>query len=530
MSVSRVVNRAGFTACLFLIGTLGVQHAKAVGDTRTITLRHVHTDEDLTVTYKKNGKYDDEALKKINWIMRDWRKNQDIKMDPQAIDMLWEVYQDVGAKEPIHIICGYRSPGTNNMLRRRSKGVARNSQHTVGKAIDFYIPGVPLETLRASALRLQGGGVGYYPTSGSPFVHLDDGNVRHWPRMTREQLAKVFPDGRTVHMPTDGNPLPGYELALADIERGANRRTVAAPQKKTFLASLFGRDKDAEEVDDATSARESAPAARGVTAKSEPSKPAAPARVQVASAADTIPVVSAAPVPLPPRRPIFQIASVETKPAPAPRPAAPVDLAQLSPNQIVSMRGLWDGADAPPATTLAETNALSVSSQRRTQAAAAGRDVTASIGPFPNHDRVPTEVALAYAAQADGGSTRLAAKLADRAPAAPAVVTNKGAASIANKPADVVTSSLRSAERLDDPWLRGLVLTSSVQNSLVVTQVGEPDFKSLAQFMAKPGSSVLMTFSNDPHLGMTAEQFTGSAVVFPATMTFGPPRRTANLQ
>ena len=143
-----------------------MQPAEANGDTRTISLHHVHTHEDLTITYKKNGRYDDGALKKINWLLRDWRKDQEIKMDPQAIDLLWEVHQEVGAKEPIHIIGGYRSPGTNAMLRRRSKGVATASQHTLGKAIDFFIPGVPLEAIRAAGLRLHGGGVGFYPTSG----------------------------------------------------------------------------------------------------------------------------------------------------------------------------------------------------------------------------------------------------------------------------------------------------------------------------------------------------------------------------
>ncbi len=98
-----------------------MQQAKAAGDTRTLTLHHVHTDEDLTITYKKNGQYDEEALKKINWIMRDWRKNEAVTMDREEIDLLWEVYQEVGAKEPIHIICGYRSPATNEMLRGRSK-------------------------------------------------------------------------------------------------------------------------------------------------------------------------------------------------------------------------------------------------------------------------------------------------------------------------------------------------------------------------------------------------------------------------
>jgi uncharacterized protein YcbK (DUF882 family) len=545
VSVSRVVNRAGLATCLLFVGSLGAQHAKAVGDTRTITLHHVHTNEDLTVTYKKNGQYDEEALKKINWIMRDWRKNEATTMDRQEIDLLWEVYQEVGAKEPIQIICGYRSPATNNMLRGRSKksGVARHSQHTLGKAIDFYIPGVPLDTLRATAMRLQGGGVGYYPTSGSPFVHLDIGNVRAWPRMTREQLVKLFPDGRTVHLPADGTPLPGYELAQADLERG--HRTVAAPQKRSFLASLFTRDKDAEEAGDNSTAREAA-APRSVNAKIDPakaelakpepakaeaSKPAAPARVQVASAAE--PVVSnvqAQPVPLPPRRPIYQIAAVESRPAPAPRAAEPVQLASLSPNDIISARGLWDSmADATPAKApVAETNALSVSSARRTQTASAGRDMTASVGPFPNHDRVPTDVALAYAAQADDGSRSLG-KLAERAAA---LVTNKGTASIANKPSEAIAQSrlTQAAERLDDPWLRGLVLAPSVQNSLVVTQVGDPDFAGLAQFMKKPGSSVLMTFSADPHLGMTDGQFSGAAVVFPTTVTFGAARRTASLQ
>ena len=267
LRVSRAFNRAGLAACLLLVGSAGAQHAKAVGDTRTLSLHHMHTDERLTITYKQNGQYDDEALKKINWILRDWRKNESIEMDRQEIDLLWEVYQEVGAKEPIEIVCGYRSPGTNEMLRGRSKnsGVARLSQHTLGKAIDFYIPGVPLATLRATAMKLQGGGVGYYPTSGSPFVHLDVGNVRAWPRMSREQLVKLFPDGRTVHLPASGDPLAGYQLAKADLERG--HRTVSEPQKRSFLASLFRRDKDAEEAGDNLTARDTASVSRGMTAQ-----------------------------------------------------------------------------------------------------------------------------------------------------------------------------------------------------------------------------------------------------------------------
>jgi len=114
------MNRAGLAACLLLAGSVGMQRAGAVGDTRTINLHHVHTDESLTITFKKDGQYDEEALKKINWIMRDWRKNEATTMDREEIDLLWQVYQEVGAKEPIEIICGYRSPTTNNMLRSRS--------------------------------------------------------------------------------------------------------------------------------------------------------------------------------------------------------------------------------------------------------------------------------------------------------------------------------------------------------------------------------------------------------------------------
>jgi uncharacterized protein YcbK (DUF882 family) len=530
----RVINRVALACCLLLTGTIGMQRANAVGDTRTIALHHVHTAEDLTITYKKNGQYDEEALKKINWIMRDWRKNEAIKMDPQEIDLLWEVYQEVGAKEAIHIICGYRAPSTNNMLRSRSRrsGVARHSQHTLGKAIDFYIPGVPIDTLRAAAMKLQGGGVGYYPTSGSPFVHLDVGNVRAWPRMTREQLAKLFPDGRTVHLPTDGTPLPGYQLALADIEKGQRATAAPEPKRKSLLAALFGIDKDAEEADDNAISRE-APAPRSVTAK--PAAPAAPARTQVASADNTATLPAApaqvqAQVPLPRSRPAaFAIAAAESRPAAAPKPAAPViaapvTVASLSPSEIINARGLWDRVtDATPTSAVAATDGLDVSGARRRLAAAmttttAGRDVTASIDPFARPDRATDGKALAYA---DTGGPAPVARSAP--PAA------KVSASVANKAIDTANSR-PAAERLNDPWMRGLMLTASMQNSLVVTPIGDPDYTGLVTFMRKPGSALMMTFSGDPHAGMTDGQFSGDAVVFPPTVTFGPPRRTANLQ
>jgi hypothetical protein len=160
-------------------------------------------------------------------------------MDPRLLDLVWEVYDRSGAKDYIHIVSAYRSPATNSMLRGRSRstGVAKNSQHMLGKAMDFYIPGVKLATLRALAMQAQVGGVGYYPTSGSPFVHLDVGNVRAWPRMSRQELARIFPDGKTMHLPADGRPLPGYDQAVADYRRRVGPKSI-------LIAATAGEDDD----------------------------------------------------------------------------------------------------------------------------------------------------------------------------------------------------------------------------------------------------------------------------------------------
>ena len=203
----RVGQRAGLAALFVLFGSHGLQSVIAEGDTRTIALHHIHTGEDINITFKRGGRYDDEALKKLDWFLRDWRREQSTHMDPQLLDLIWEVSHEVGAKEPIQVVCGYRSPETNAMLRHRSRGVAQYSQHTVGRAMDFFIPGVPLEQLRIAGLRLQRGGVGFYPTSGSPFVHLDTGNVRHWPRMPEAQLARVLSKGPLTMMASKDRPV-----------------------------------------------------------------------------------------------------------------------------------------------------------------------------------------------------------------------------------------------------------------------------------------------------------------------------------
>src|SRR5205814_10284572 len=164
-----------------------------------------------------DGRSDEEALKKLKCFLRDWRSQEKTTMDRHLFDILWEVYRDVDGRKPIQIISSHRSPATNAMLHRPSSGVARFSQHMLGHAMDFFIPDVPLEQIRSAGLRLQRGGVGFYPTSGSPFVHLDTGSIRPWPRMSPDHLARVFPDGRTVHIPSDGNALIGYELRRSAV-------------------------------------------------------------------------------------------------------------------------------------------------------------------------------------------------------------------------------------------------------------------------------------------------------------------------
>lgn len=240
-------------ACIF--ATTFLPTTKAIAQTKTLKLYYLHTREKNTITYYKNGKYINSALKKINWALRDWRRNEPTKMDPKLLDLVWEAYRRSGSKAYIHVISGYRSPITNNNLRKRGRGVAKNSQHTRGKALDFFLPDVKISKMRSIGLKMGIGGVGYYPRSGSPFVHLDTGNVRHWPRMTRTQLAKVFPNGKTMHIPTDGKPLAKYKVAVAEYKRrvkkgGKNPTTTSSKKELNFFQRLAARV-SADEKDDA---------------------------------------------------------------------------------------------------------------------------------------------------------------------------------------------------------------------------------------------------------------------------------------
>jgi len=245
-------------AMMIALGFLTMASAAAKAETRTLKLYFIHTKEKAEITYKRNGRYVQSGLNEVNRFLRDWRRNEPTRMDPHLLDLVWETYRAVGARDYIHVVSAYRSPATNSMLRGRSKGVAKKSQHMLGKAMDFYIPGVSLRTLRNAALKMQGGGVGYYPTSGSPFVHLDVGNVRHWPRMSRKELVAVFPNGKTLHVPSDGKPLPGFDQALASYQSRkssgefalASTSSGSSTKSRGLLAALFGGGGGADDEED----------------------------------------------------------------------------------------------------------------------------------------------------------------------------------------------------------------------------------------------------------------------------------------
>jgi len=257
---------AGFIAvCLVPNST---ESAVANGDTRTIVLSSQHTHESGSFRYMVNGVYDQAVLDKLNWFCRDWRLNEQTKMDPRLFDILWEVYRESGSTQPIDVLSGYRSPQTNAMLRRRSHLVAQYSQHMQGKAIDAHFLDVSTARIRDIAMRMQAGGVGFYPTGMTPWVHIDSGDVRYWPRMSREALTRLFPDGKTVFIPTDGKPMPGFEQARAEIEeRGEKVQVASGGGVGGFFAWLFGAGgaDDAEERGggEATTAVAAAGNARG---------------------------------------------------------------------------------------------------------------------------------------------------------------------------------------------------------------------------------------------------------------------------
>ena len=342
-------------AVALVAGVRGTQDAIANGDTRTLTFVHAHTGEGATVTFRRNGRYDSEALNQLNWLLRDWRLDQPAKMDPRLFDIVWEVHRESGSREAVHVLSAYRAPETNAMLRRRSRGVSQHSQHMAGKAMDFRLPDSDMARVRAIAMRLQHGGVGYYPASN--FVHVDSGSVRAWPRMSYEQLARLFPDGKTVHLPSKGKPLARYEEARAEIlSRGGavggtpTEADDGGGSRRSLWATLFGGgDEDNEYYGDAerrrlVGARTATAYAPGsgdrtqvAAAEASPASgfrfpwQRAPAEQTPAPRRDAAllpePLETASLPPMPPRRP-DEVAFAFDVPIP---PMRPVELASLGP-------------------------------------------------------------------------------------------------------------------------------------------------------------------------------------------------------
>ena len=147
-------------------------------DGRSLSFLHTHTNQRLTVTYYRDGAYVPEALEELNRFLSDFRTGDVVEMDPALFDILHTLQKAAGSTGTFEVISAYRSPETNEMLRRRSSGVAKHSQHLLGKAIDVRLADVDTLTLRGLALSLQSGGVGYYPRSN--FIHVDTGRVRRW--------------------------------------------------------------------------------------------------------------------------------------------------------------------------------------------------------------------------------------------------------------------------------------------------------------------------------------------------------------
>ncbi|MGH6743136.1 MAG: DUF882 domain-containing protein, partial [Bradyrhizobium sp.] len=441
--------RFGLASLLLLAGAGTVHDAAALNETRTLSFHHTHSNEDLTITFKRDGRYDEEALKQLNHYLRDWRTQGQTVMDRHLFDILWEVYRDVDAKKPIQIISAYRAPATNAMLRRRSSGVARFSQHMLGHAMDFFIPDVPLEQIRYAGLRLQRGGVGFYPTSGSPFVHLDTGSIRHWPRMNHDQLVKVFPDGRTVHIPSDGTPLKGYELARAEIEK-RDGDDHAMTRSSPSLWDKFFKGKSNDDEDEGVSA----PAAEQV------------AYLTPAKSADKSADLVTTPRGKPRAASAFQLASADAalvrpgKPKPAEQASADNSEAKpQTPADIINARGFW--GDMPAAANQATPEQI---------AAIRAREAITSADPQSTAAISAAFQALAYAPVSGSPVDRSkivtasapiprGIRPAPRDAGAPATGINTVAAKGLQGQGSVIATSARlAAAKGNDIWLRVVML------------------------------------------------------------------------
>ncbi len=165
---------------LVLILATPLSQGTVTSGQRELSFYHTHTGKRLDVVYWQDGNYEQAALEQINRFLSDFRTGDIVEIDPELLDIIYDVRASLGSDGTYQVISAYRSPKTNEMLRggSASSGVAKKSQHLLGKAIDVRLEGVPTAELRDAAIRLQRGGVGYYKDS--DFVHMDTGRVRRW--------------------------------------------------------------------------------------------------------------------------------------------------------------------------------------------------------------------------------------------------------------------------------------------------------------------------------------------------------------
>ena len=153
---------------------------KGAGDIRTIRLYSTRSGESVNTVYWIEGNYIRDALKEINFLMRDWRSGRTINIDTHAIDIIAASQNVMDSEQPFLMLSGYRTPETNALLRSRSRSVARNSMHVEGRAADLRMQGRSVAQIARAATSFGAGGVGRY--SRSNFVHVDSGPIRTWGR------------------------------------------------------------------------------------------------------------------------------------------------------------------------------------------------------------------------------------------------------------------------------------------------------------------------------------------------------------
>ena len=179
------MNRRNFLRVLLWVGLIGYSSKSAFArldathsEAKSLSFYNPRTKESFNGIYWNDGKYDTNALKNIDHIMRDIRTGDIRQIDPVLLDLIHNISLKLNAKEPFHVFSGFRSRKTNDILRNRNKSVAKNSYHLKGQAADIRLPGTKTSELRRTACELKKGGVGFYPRQ--RFVHIDVGPVRYW--------------------------------------------------------------------------------------------------------------------------------------------------------------------------------------------------------------------------------------------------------------------------------------------------------------------------------------------------------------